>query len=53
MKKKQLRKLKINKNTISKLSAQKVTGGAMNSGPCTSSVVHDHCVLACHTMEAC
>ncbi|WP_165583362.1 hypothetical protein [Aquimarina atlantica] len=47
MKKKQLKKLKLNKNTISKFSAQKIKGGVSNE--CDSSFRPFECPLGCAT----
>ncbi len=51
MKKKQLKKLKLNKNTVSRLSAEKIKGGV--SGLCTSSIPDLQCPLACNTAGVC
>lgn len=48
MKKKQLKKLKLNKNTVSRLSAQKIKGGGV-SGACGSSFLPLQCPLGCAT----
>ncbi len=53
MKKRKLNKLTLNKSTISKFNLEKIKGGTVGgSGPCESSQVIDHCVLACDSIEA-
>ncbi len=49
MKKKQLKKLKLDKNTISKIGAEKIQGGT-GTGDCDSSVHDNNCNLACATV---
>ncbi|WP_271766317.1 hypothetical protein [Aquimarina algiphila] len=49
MKKKQLKKLKLNKNTISKIGAEKIQGGV--SGHCNSSIPDLQCYFPCATAE--
>ncbi len=51
MKKQNLKKLELNKNTISKFNAQRIKGGV--SGECTSSIDPYQCPLACATGGTC
>ncbi|WP_158237240.1 hypothetical protein [Aquimarina sp. MAR_2010_214] len=47
MKKRQLKKLKLNKNTISRINSQKIKGGT-GTGDCDSSIA-PNCNFACAT----
>ncbi|TSE03368.1 MULTISPECIES: hypothetical protein [Aquimarina] len=51
MKKKQLKKLKLNKNTISKIGAEKIQGGGTHPGYSTAcdSSLNLECNLGCAT----
>lgn len=53
MKRKNLTTLALNKKIVASFEVNKLNGGAINSGPCTSSMNDHACILKCFTMEAC